>query len=376
MSRLRVLHLVGSATNDFFTDLSLLYARQCIEATANCDRYEFLIAYITPDRRWRFPASLHPNDLSEAKAVSLPAAVQFLSQQSIDVALPQMFCMPGMTQYRELLNLLEIPYVGNLPEQMAIAADKTKTKAIVSTAGVKVPKGELLRKGEIPTIEPPAIVKPNSADNSFGVTLVRAAKDFPAALEAAFLYSSEVVVEQFIEVGREVRCGVVEKKGALVCLPLQEYALDRKTKPIRTYHDKLIRDEKDDLELTSKASNLAWMIFPGDPDIGQVWSAAKQCYRAIGCRHYGLFDFRIDAEGQAWFIEAGLYCSFAPKSVLSLMQAANNTSLETFLQQAIETCLDPSSVIGQIVEPSPLAYASALESIPKVDSARRLYARH
>jgi D-alanine-D-alanine ligase len=35
-----------------------------------------------------------------------------------------------------------------------------------------------------------------------------------------------------------------------------------------------------------------------------------------------LFDFRIDPEGQPWFLEAGLYCSYSPNSVLAVMASA------------------------------------------------------
>ena len=50
MSVLRILHLVGSADNDFYCDLSRFYAQDCIAATTNPALYEFHIAYITPDQ--------------------------------------------------------------------------------------------------------------------------------------------------------------------------------------------------------------------------------------------------------------------------------------------------------------------------------------
>ena len=105
-----------------------------------------------------------------------------------------MYCIPGMTHYRALFDLLKIPYMGNTPELMAITAHKSRTKAIVAAAGVKVPPGELLRKGDIPTIPPPAIVKPATADNSLGVSIVNEITDYDAALKKAFEHSEEVIV--------------------------------------------------------------------------------------------------------------------------------------------------------------------------------------
>ena len=48
MSVLRVLHLVGSAVDDFYCDISRLYAENCLEFTANPALYEFHIAYVSP----------------------------------------------------------------------------------------------------------------------------------------------------------------------------------------------------------------------------------------------------------------------------------------------------------------------------------------
>ena len=45
----RVLHLVGSPTSEFFADLSRLYAAGCLAAVADPERWEPLIAYVSPD---------------------------------------------------------------------------------------------------------------------------------------------------------------------------------------------------------------------------------------------------------------------------------------------------------------------------------------
>jgi D-alanine-D-alanine ligase len=66
-----------------------------------------------------------------------------------------------------------------------------------------------------------------------------------------------------------------------------------------------------------------------DPVVSAVWQAARACYRALGCRHYGLFDFRIDPAGRPWFLEAGPYCSFAPASVIAKMAAAEGITVRT-----------------------------------------------
>jgi D-alanine-D-alanine ligase len=336
---LRVLHLVGSAVSEFYGDLSRLYAQDCLESTANAALYEFHIAYITPDRQWRFPADLSREAIASASPMSVVKAVQTLTTLQIDVMVPQMFCIPGMTYYRALFDLLDIPYLGNTPDVMALTANKAKTKAIVAAAGVNVPSGELLRPGNQPSIDPPAIIKPVDADNSLGVALVRNRADYDLALKTAFTYADEVLVETFIELGREVRCGILVRDGELVCLPLEEYRMEKEHQPIRSYDDKLNKNKNGDLNMVAKDNNKSWIVDPGDPITARVWDAAKKCHVALGCRHYSLFDFRIDPSGQPWFLEAGLYCSFASKSVISTMAKASGMPLEKLFHIALNNSL-------------------------------------
>ncbi|HCQ20532.1 MAG: D-alanine--D-alanine ligase [Aphanizomenon flos-aquae LD13] len=338
MSRLRILHLVGSAYNDFYCNLSRLYAQDCLTGIADQLLYDFEIAYITPDLLWRFPPSLSSEDIAITKPMSLFKAIEFLTARNIDLVLPQMFCIPGMTHYRSLLDLLKIPYIGNTPDIMAITAHKARAKAIVAAAGVKVPRGEILRSGDIPTIKPPAVVKPASSDNSLGVTLVKDATEYETALKTGFEYAKEVVVEEYIELGREVRCGIIVKDGELVGLPLEEYLVNSH-KPIRKYVDKLQQTDNGNLCFAAKDNIKSWIVNTHDPITQKVQEMAKKCHQALGCRHYSLFDFRIDPNGEPWFLEAGLYCSFAPKSVISSMAKAAGIPLNELLIIAINETL-------------------------------------
>merc|ERR1712087_694799 len=47
----------------------------------------------------------------------------------------------------------------------------------------------------------------------------------------------------------------------------------------------------------------------------------KVAHRALKCRHYSLFDIRVDADEQPFIIEACLFCSFSPLSVIPSMAA-------------------------------------------------------
>ena len=339
MSKLRVLHLIGSAESDFFRELSFAYAGDCLEATDDPSRYENLIACVTPDGNWRFSDQFSRAIIEDVESVSLADAVRTIESSKVDVALPQMFCMAGMTDYRSLLQLLKIPFVGNLAPTMSLTADKAKARAVVAAYGVPVPAGEIVRSGQTPTIKCPAVVKPVDADNSVGVSLVRSPEEYPSAIARATEYSDKVLVERFIPAGREVRCGVIDTGEALECLPLQEYRLDEQI-PIRGYGSKLTTNQDGEVDLASKYQQHSWIVDRDDPISRPVWEIARQCHVALGCRDYSLFDFRVDPNGQPYFLEAGLYCSFAPNSIITSMVAATGRTLDTFLHDMLCHAID------------------------------------
>lgn len=344
MALLTVLQLVGSPTSFFYQELSGLYARGSVNALHDPERYRFVFAHVEPGGAWSFPASLDKGAIDTAPRVTLSQAIHWLERAAIDIALPQMFCERGVSQYRALLDLLGIPYLGNRPLQMAIAANKAKAKAIVASAGVDVPPSQLLRHGETTGKTLPVVVKPNASDNSEGVTLVHSVDQFEAALTSAFEHSNEVLVERYVELGREVRCGIVEQGSRLVCLPLEEYFVDPEARPIRNRCDKLKRDSAGELLLAAKKRSESWIVDANDPIIPAVHAAALASHRAIGFRQYSLFDFRIDPTGRPWFLEAGPYCSFAPDSVIVTMMAATGVSLPVFFAAAVA---DAMSMQGQ-----------------------------
>jgi D-alanine-D-alanine ligase len=207
--------------------------------------------------------------------------------------------------------------------------------------------------GELPTLDFPLVIKPLDTDNSIGVVLVRAASEWDTAIQTALTCGDSppetrdrVLVEKFIELGREVRCGIIVQGGELVCLPLEEYALDAQTRPIRSYADKLNQNAAGKLDFAAKDRSKSWIADPCDPITERVWAMAKTCHLALGCRHYSLFDFRIDPQGNPWFLEAGLYCSFAQTSVLSAMTKAAGIPLAKFFADMLQAAIDPRSSIA------------------------------
>jgi D-alanine--D-alanine ligase len=114
-----------------------------------------------------------------------------------------------------LLELLHIPYTGSGIQASAIAMDKALTKKILEQHGIPVPFGVHLKKRDDPVpVRPPLIVKPNAQGSTVGLSFVQTDEEVETALDKAFAYDSEVLVEEWIR-GMEISVPVIDGEPLL-----------------------------------------------------------------------------------------------------------------------------------------------------------------
>lgn len=165
-------------------------------------------------------------------------------------------------------------------------------------------------------------------------------QDLDEALKTAFSFDHEVLCERYIPLGREVRCAVLEHDdGKLELLPCLEYFFDEKDLPIRASKDKLVTNEKGVPVTVTTGGRKC----PADIEEA-LWPKLEylctQSHRALGCRDYSLYDVRIDPEGEPYFLEACLYCSFAPKSVIIAMSVGKGNTQQAVFEMLVNRAAD------------------------------------
>lgn len=112
-------------------------------------------------------------------------------------------------------DLLGIRYTGPDSLGCAVAMDKGITKQIFLQAGVPTPPGVCIHKNknqkdlESLGLSLPVVVKPCSGGSSIGVFIAHTAEEYEIALENAFQYEDEIVIETYIK-GREFGCGIID----------------------------------------------------------------------------------------------------------------------------------------------------------------------
>lgn len=98
------------------------------------------------------------------------------------------------------LEMLHIPYTGPGIQASSISINKALTKQILSQAGLRVPKGQLIKSpNQKVEIKAPAIVKPNAQGSTVGLGYVEKDEDMSEAVRKAFQYDDAVLVEEWIQ---------------------------------------------------------------------------------------------------------------------------------------------------------------------------------
>ena len=352
--RPNIIHFFGSSHDEFYTGVSLHYMRDAYknlilrESSPASKAYNHILVQCHPDGSWSFPTSLSDNDLHAAARVSLATAISMITLLKPLAAAPYMFCTHGLTTIRGLFEMMGVPVIGNTSELMALSTNKWKTRCILEAAGVPVPRGELLTDNEynegslIPTLEAPFIIKPCSEGNSLGLSMYKNGDEdeLMSMISYAFKYDKEVLVEEFIPLGYEVRVAVVENEhGLLEVLPICNYVLND-NHPIRTLEDKLQTDENGIPTTPTKCvRELPPKSLP-TKIITNIEKYAKMAHGALGCRDYSIFDVRVAPDGTPYFIEASLYCSYASSSIIVMMSEAGGRKPYDLFNIALEKTIN------------------------------------
>lgn len=128
------------------------------------------------------------------------------------------------------LDMLKIPYTGSDVLAAALTMDKVATKHFLNSAQISTPRfaiyREVDRRDELASeIEKqfglPVVIKAAAQGSSIGVTIVEKSSELDEAIDIAFAYGDEILVEEFIK-GRELTVAVMGNEDDAEALPVIE----------------------------------------------------------------------------------------------------------------------------------------------------------
>jgi len=277
-------------------------------------------------------AAVHKALLAKGyNAVALDAGRDLAGQLAaakIDIAF---VCLHG--RYGEdgsvqgLLELMGIPYTGSGVLASALAMDKIFAKKIFAASGLTITPYVVSKKSDIPHVSLlpfalPVVVKPSREGSSVGVSIVKSANGFPAAVAEAFSHDSEILVEKYVK-GREIQVGILDDQaiGAIEIVPKNEF-----------------------YDFESKYTDgMATHIMPAplpQEQYCQLLKLGERAHAALGCSGYSRVDFIVTDSKDAYLLEVNTLPGMTALSLLP--EIAQHAGIE--FEQLVERILQSAAL--------------------------------
>lgn len=232
---------------------------------------------------------------------------------------------------------LQIPYTGSGVMASAVGMHKQLAKDRFVEAGLKVPRGEVIRADEnmfevafdlFRNRHMPVIVKPVSGGSSVATKVVRTYNELRTALVDAAQYG-DILVEDFIP-GKEATVCVIESS-----VPGESFVLYPIEIVPPTSHDIFDYDVKYNGETEE--------ICPGRFTLSvhsQLRELALKAHHAIGARHYSRSDFIVSDDG-IYLLEINTLPGLTENSLLPKALKAGKVEFSDFIDHIISLALTP-----------------------------------
>jgi D-alanine-D-alanine ligase len=224
-------------------------------------------------------------------------------------------CIQGLLEY------FKIPYTASGVMGSALAYDKLKSKEILKFHGIPTPDYEVFYKyHEISrTLDLPVVVKPTNQGSSLGVTIVKDESQWKPALETAFAYSEEVMVEKFID-------------GKLLAIGMNEMT------PMPIIH---IRPKSGFYDYEAKyTSGKTEYICPADIEEGEAdrcRQVAIQVFQVLRGRGFPRVDVILDGKGTPQVLEINTIPGMTPTSLLPMAAQEMGMEFDDLVVEILKT---------------------------------------
>lgn len=229
-------------------------------------------------------------------------------------------------QLQGYLELMGIPYTCCSGYISALTMNKHNTKTQVTPLGVPMAKSVLLHKGQAVDMTPlqalglPLFVKPNAHGSSFGVTKVKSIEDLLPAVEEAWRFGEEAVVESYLP-GREFSNGTFRYQGEIVVLPVTE-----------------IIPETEFFDYAAKYEGKSSEVTPADltpEQTRQCQERSRFLYQALQCSGVVRFDYILSGD-TFYFLEVNTIPGISPASLVPQQAKSAGWELGAFFAALVE----------------------------------------
>lgn len=227
------------------------------------------------------------------------------------------------------LDLTGLPYTGSGLLANAVAMDKAMSKRIFIAENIPTPRAKIYTQEEkkvalaeeiMAEFSIPVVVKAASQGSSIGVTIVEAPEQLAEAVDLAFKYSNEILVEEYVD-GRELTVAVwgMEKKEALPVIEIVPHSGKY------DYKSKYTKGETD-------------YIVPAQLTPAQTAAVQKvglQAFKALGCAGVARVDIMLGKDDVPYVLEVNTVPGMTATSLVPKAAGAAGISFEDLCEQLL-----------------------------------------
>lgn len=207
------------------------------------------------------------------------------------------------------LELVRVPYTGCNPRGLMIARDKALSKTILHHHRIRVPRFAVIPAGRKLRRKParltyPLIVKSQVEEASLGIAEASIVYNEEKLTERVdFMHAhvgTNLILEQYVD-GRELYVGVMGN-SRLQTLPVWELEIHKRRADAPMIATRRAKWNRKFQELRGVEIGRAKDL---PPELERLLiKTTKRLYRLLQLSGYARVDFRLDAEGRPYFLEA------------------------------------------------------------------------
>jgi D-alanine-D-alanine ligase len=313
------------------------------------EKFDIYPVYITEEGEWvkgpmlEAPAeSVKQLEFSQGEAVSpaalAPAMFKSAEESSFDVIFPLLHGPNGEDgTVQGLLELLNLPYVGNGVLASSAGMDKVIMKNIFAQAGlpqvnyVWFVRSEWQRAGEAAyekveeELGYPCFVKPANLGSSVGISKCSNREELAAAFEEAFQFDRKIIVEEGVT-AREIELGVLGNDEP-------ECSVAGEIVPKKDFYDYKAKYEDGDTA----------MIIPAEiteEEYSTLSEMSIRAFKALDCSGLVRADFFLTRDGKVMINEVNTMPGFTPFSMFPLLWKHTGVEYPQLIERLVNLAIE------------------------------------
>jgi len=236
-----------------------------------------------------------------------------------------------------LLKAMEMPTVGTGVLGSALSMNKVVAKRLLNEAGLPVTRFRSASFEERHTLDfaelqktfgLPFMVKAASLGSSVGVSKVKSEHDFITAVEEAFEYDSELLIEEYIK-GREIECAILGNSPAEASLP-GEIVINPKYE-FYTFDAKYVDGEAVQIKVPATLD---------EPVAQKIRELSLRAFTNLHGEDFARVDLFLAEDGRIYINEINTIPGFTNSSMYPMMWKERGISFTELITRLIHLALE------------------------------------